>query len=170
MNLPFLFKNIDAFLEFENDAFKATVAEELAEHDLLFLAFWHNGFRQIAAKEKISDPNDLREQGVVTSNSMVNKATFQLLGSNVTTQPLLEVPSTLRSDDIYAHENTWSNIYDLDLTRVAPFVLASNHSILEYVLVTKKSWYEALPRDRRAKFEDILKQVTEERNKTIFHL
>ena len=170
MNLPYLFKNIDAFLEFEDDTFKQRVAEELAVHDLKFLAFWHNGFRQIISKESIANPNDLRGKRVLSSNSLVNQFAFELIGAQVETSSVLEVPSVIAQSEVFAHENTWSNIYDMEIDRVANQVLETNHSILEYVLVTKKSWYDTLPAKTRGKLEDILAQVTRERNKTIFHL
>lgn|GEM_PF-727106 len=170
MNLPFLFKNIDAFLEFEDQHYFDRVDAELAEHDLKILAFWHNGFRQLISKQPMYEPADLSGETVVTSDSRMNKLMFELLGSNVVTSPIIEIPETMAGDQVSAHENTWSNIFDMGLETSANNVLETNHSILEYVLVTRKSWYENLPAGTLKKFENILSEVSSERNQTIFYL
>jgi C4-dicarboxylate-binding protein DctP len=75
-----------------------------------------------------------------------------------------EVYGALQTGVIDGQENTWSNIYTKKFYEVQDGITETNHGIIDYLVVTSVEFWSSLPDDIRAELEQILAEVSAERN------
>ena len=75
-----------------------------------------------------------------------------------------EVYGALQTGVVDGQENTWSNIYGKKFFEVQDGSTATNHGIIDYLLVTSTEWLAGLDADVRDQFLTIVAEVTDLRN------
>jgi len=163
-DLPFLFDNIDAVDRFQNSDAGQALKNAMARRGLQGLEFWHNGMKQLSAKQPLIAPEDAKGLKFRVQASDVLVAQFEALGANPQKMSFSEVYGGLQTGVIDGQENTWSNIYGQKFFEVQDGITETNHGVIDYMVVTSTEWWEELDPDIRDQFAKILKEVTVERN------
>jgi C4-dicarboxylate-binding protein DctP len=163
-DLPFVFQDVEAVDRFQNSAAGEKLKGSMKKRGLLGLTYWHNGMKQLSANRPLINPEDARGLKFRVQSSDVLVAQFQQLGANPQKMSFSEVYGGLQTKVVDGQENSWSNIYGKKFFEVQDGVTASNHGILDYLVVTSAEWWEGLPADIRGQLQQILQEVTETRN------
>ncbi len=71
-----------------------------------------------------------------------------------------EVYQALQTGAIDAQENTWSNIYSSKFFEVQPYMTASNHGYIGYLVAVNPQFWQSLPDDLRVGLEETMAEVT----------
>ena len=167
-DLPFVFEDIDAVDRFQNSETGQKLKDSMARRGLQGLAFWHNGMKQMSANRPLINPEDASGLKFRVQASDVLVAQFEQLGANPQKMSFKEVYGGLQTKVIDGQENTWSNIYGKIFFEVQDGVTETNHGIIDYLVVTSTEWWEGLDAGVKDQLSQILKEVTEERNKESF--
>ncbi|OUS08408.1 C4-dicarboxylate ABC transporter [Rhodobacterales bacterium 52_120_T64] len=163
-DLPFMFKNIDAVDEFQLSATGQAMKDSMQRRGLQGLAFWHNGMKNMSANVPLNLPTDANGLKFRVQASDVLKAQMAAIGGSPQPMAFSEVYGALQTGVVDGQENTWSNIYGKKFFEVQDGSTATNHGIIDYLLVTSTEWLDGLDADVRDQFEAIVGEVTELRN------
>ncbi len=167
-DLPFIFEDIQAVDRFQNSEAGQKLKNSMRRKGLVGLAFWHNGMKQLSANKPLLLPSDADGLKFRVQTSEVLVAQFQQLGAIPQKMAFKEVYGALQTGVVDGQENTWSNIYGKKFFEVQDGVTESNHGLLDYLVVTSRKWWDGLPQNARDQLAQILKEVTEARNRESF--
>jgi C4-dicarboxylate-binding protein DctP len=160
-DLPFLFKNSNVLYQTIDGKPGKKLFKLLAKKNMLGLAMWDNGFKQIGNNlREIKKPSDAGGVKYRIMSSKVLEAQFKAVGGNPLVMPFSEVYSALEQGVIDGQENTWSNMYSKKFYEVQKYITGTDHGYLGYMVVTNAQFWNHLPKDVRTELEAILKEVT----------
>ncbi len=163
-DLPFLFDNLEAV-----DHFQAGKGKELLlamqDKNILGLAYWHNGLKQLSANKKMVEPKDARGLKFRVQASSVLEEQFKVLRANPRKMSFAEVYQGLQTGVVNGTENTWSNYESQKVNEVQPFFTESNHGLIDYMVITNASFWKGLTPEVRNELEKIVAEVTLEVNR-----
>ncbi len=156
-DLPFLFKDMAAVDKFQNSPAGQGLLKSVEKKGLVGLGYLHNGLKQLSASKPLKVPADAKglKFRIMTSDVLV--AQFKAVGAMPLKKPFSEVFTLLQTKAIDGQENSWSNIFSKKFFEVQEYVTASNHGLLDYMVVTSKEFWGGLPGDLRSKLEGHLK-------------
>ena len=163
-DLPFVFENTAALDAFQASETGQEMLSSLEDFGLLGLGFWRNGMKQFSANRPLLDPSDAVGLRFRIQSSDVLAAMVEALGASGQKMAFAEVFGALQTRTVDGQENTWSNIYTKKFYTVQDGVTASNHGILDYIVVANAAFWNDLPADIRAQLETIFAEVTAEQN------
>ncbi len=163
-DLPFMFKNIDAVDEFQLSDTGQAMKDSMQRRGLQGLAFWHNGMKNMSANVPLILPTDAEGLKFRVQASDVLKAQMAAIGGSPQPMAFSEVYGALQTGVVDGQENTWSNIYGKKFFEVQDGSTATNHGIIDYLLVTSTEWLDGLDADVRDQFLSIVAEVTATRN------
>lgn len=163
-DLPFLFEDIEAVDRFQASPAGQDLLRAMEDRGLLGLGYWHNGMKQLSANKPLLEPEDAAGLKFRIQTSDVLEAQFRALDANPQKMAFSEVYGALQTGVVDGQENTWSNIYTKKFFEVQDGITETNHGIIDYLVVTSTEFWNGLPDDIRDELEQILFQVTEERN------
>ncbi|MDH3418612.1 MAG: TRAP transporter substrate-binding protein [Gammaproteobacteria bacterium] len=159
-DLPFLFPNLEAVEAFQaSEAGRATLTE-IADRGFLGLAFWHNGMKQLSGPRELRLPEDADGLKFRIMESDVLQAQVLQIGGSPQKMAYGEVYQALQTGAIDAQENTWSNIYSSKFYEVQPYMTASNHGYIGYLVAVNPQFWQSLPDDIRTGLEEVMADVT----------
>jgi C4-dicarboxylate-binding protein DctP len=164
-DLPFLFDDLDAVNRFQKRAKGRQLLRSMEDHNIVGLAYWHNGMKQLSANKALLVPGDAAGLKFRIQPSSVLEAQFNQLGATPLVLPFAEVFEALKSGKVQGAENPWSNIYSKQLHNVQPFITETNHGVLDYMLVSNPRFWYGIPHQVRVKLEGIIDEVTYEVNR-----
>lgn len=161
-DLPYAFSSREDVYRLVNSRVWEELCQDLEAKDVLALAFWDNGFKQLTnSKREIIYPEDCRGLSFrVMINSRVLEAQFRALGAVPVPMPFSDVYQGLERDHVDGQENTLSNIYAKKFYHLQPYLTVSNHGYLGYVVLTNREFWESLPSDIRKVLEETMEEVT----------
>ncbi|MCG8400198.1 MAG: TRAP transporter substrate-binding protein [Firmicutes bacterium] len=162
-DFPFAFMDEAAVqAAMESEAIGGKLFGMLKEQQLLGLAMWDNGFKQMSLDvHPLYLPEDFQGQKFRVMSSKVLEAQFDALGGNPVPMPFSEVYSALEQGVIDGQENTLSNIYSKKFHEVQKYMTISNHGYLGYAVITNAEFWEGLDPDVRAGLEKALNETTQ---------
>ena len=163
-DLPFVFSDTQALDRFQASETGQDMLGSLEEFGLLGLGFWRNGMKQFSANKPLLDPSDAQGLRFRIQSSDVLAAMVEALGASGQKMAFAEVFGALQTGTVDGQENTWSNIYTKKFYTVQDGITASNHGILDYVVVVNSEFWNGLPDDVRAQLNTIFAEVTAEQN------
>jgi C4-dicarboxylate-binding protein DctP len=163
-DLPFLFDDINAVDRFQGGPAGQELLKSMVDRGLLGLGYWHNGMKQLSAKKPLLVPADASGLKFRIQRSDVLEAQFRALDANPQKMAFSEVYGALQTGVVDGQENTWSNIYTKKFFEVQDGITETNHGIIDYLVVTSVEFWEGLPADIRSELEEILHEVSSERN------
>lgn len=169
-DLPFLFNDIDAVNRFQKSEKGQELLRSMENKGILGLTYWHNGMKQMSANKPLIMPSDAEGLKFRVQQSDVLVAQMRALGASAQKMAFKEVYGALQTGVVDAQENTWSNIYTKKFYEVQDGVTETNHGIIDYAVIVSRRFWEGLPDDIRTELEQILHEVTEERNQKSFEL
>jgi C4-dicarboxylate-binding protein DctP len=166
LDLPFAFRDqaeVDQALQGE---IGQMLFRSLEQRQMVGLAFWNNGFKQMSSKLKpLITPEDFSGQRFRIMPSKVIEMQFQLLHAKAVPISFNEVYRSLERDEVEGQENTISNIYTKRLYTVQKYMTLSNHAYLGYAVVMNKAFWEKLPWDIQSELAEAMRETTEWANR-----
>ncbi|MDX1605062.1 MAG: TRAP transporter substrate-binding protein [Candidatus Competibacterales bacterium] len=163
-DLPFLFDDLDAVACFQDGDLGREMLESMSGKGIKGLGYWHNGMKQLSGPRPLRTPADAAGLKFRIMSSDVLQAQFQAVDANPQKLAFAEVYLALQTGQIDGQENTWSNIYSQKFFEVQPYIMESNHGLLDYMLITSHRFWNGLPDDVRTELEKIVAEVTTEVN------
>ena len=159
-DLPFMFNDLAAVDRFQQSEAGQGLLEVMAEQDLLGLAYWHNGMKQMSANKELRLPGDAAGLKFRIQASDVLEAQFAALGANPQKMKFSEVYQALQTGVVDGQENTWSNIFSQKFHEVQAAITETNHGVIDYMVVTNATWWNELPDDIRAELKKAMDEAT----------
>ncbi|MFM7332386.1 MAG: TRAP transporter substrate-binding protein [Brachymonas sp.] len=151
LNFPFLFnteKDADALLD---SKFGADLLASLPGHDLIGLAWWENGFRNLTnSRGPITRKQDLLDLKVRVMPNAMFSDTFQSLGAEPLKLPFPEVYANLKEGKVQAQENPLITIYASKFYEVQQHLTLSRHAYSAWVVMIGKPVWDSLSAEDRA--------------------
>ncbi len=163
-DLPFLFNDIEAVNAFQASKYGKDILNSLSAKGILGLAYWHNGMKQMSANRPLIKPEDAKGLKFRVQQSDVLVAQFKQLGATPQKMAFKEVYQALQTGVVDGQENTWSNIFSKKFFEVQDGTTETDHGIIDYAVIVSKRFWEGLPGDIRAELEEIMMEVTADRN------
>ncbi len=164
-DLPFLFNDLSAVACFQDGELGKEMLNAMSGKGIKGLAYWHNGMKQLSGPKPLRTPADAAGLKFRIMSSDVLQKQFQAVDANPQKLAFSEVYLALQTGQIDGQENTWSNIYSQKFHEVQPYIMESNHGLLDYMLITSDRFWKGLPDDVRGELEKIVAEVTAEVNK-----
>lgn len=143
-DLPFLFADIDAVDRFQQSPTGQALLASMESKGITGLGYLHNGLKQLTADRPFAGPNDLSGLRFRTMNSDVLIKQFQLLEAEAIPMAFSDVYQALADRRIHGQENTWSNIYSQAFYEHQPYMMVSNHGVLDYMVITNSTFWNNL--------------------------
>jgi C4-dicarboxylate-binding protein DctP len=165
-DLPFLFENTEAVDRFQQGAQGKALLTSMTGKGLRGLAYWHNGMKELSTnKDQLKRPEDVKGLKFRIQASDVLEAQFRALGANPQKMAFSEVYQALQTGVVDGQENTWSNIYSQKFYEVQKTIAATNHGVIDYMVVTNAAWWDKLPPDVKKGLEQAMDEATKYANK-----
>ncbi len=159
-DLPFLFPDLQAVENFQSTTEGRALLDEMTDKGIQGKAFWHNGMKQFGGPRPMRSPEDAKDLKFRIMESDVLQAQILQIGGNPQKMAFAEVYQALQTGAVDAQENTWSNIYSSKFFEVQPYITATNHGYLGYLVAVNAYFWERLPEDVRNELDLIIEEVT----------
>ncbi|BBH18669.1 C4-dicarboxylate-binding protein DctB [Paenibacillus baekrokdamisoli] len=162
MDLPFAFANNDAVQEAFHGDIGAQLFKELGAHNMVGMAFWGSGFKQITSnKGPILQPSDLKGLRMRILPSKVIESQYHLFEAKTYPIPFNQIYHSLENGTIDGEENSISNIYSKKLYQVQKYITISNHGYLGYGVLMNKKFWSTLPGDLKKSVLEAMQDATQ---------
>lgn len=148
-DLPFLFNDMAAAERFQQGPAGQALLSSMEKKGIVGLGYLHNGMKQISASKPLRVPADADGMKFRIMSSDVLSAQFEAINAVPMKKPFSEVFTLLQTKAIDGQENTWSNIYSKKFFEVQEYITASDHGLLDYLIVTSTEFWSGLPEDIR---------------------
>ncbi|MBK1613923.1 ABC transporter substrate-binding protein [Rubrivivax gelatinosus] len=150
IGLPFSFaseQQADAVLD---GPFGQSLLARLPEKDLVGLAFWENGFRNITnSRRPIARAEDVVGLKLRTMQNSLYIDLFNGLGANAVPMAVNELFTALETRAVDGQENPYTVVYTQKFYDVQKYLSTTGHAYDALVLVvSKKFWDRLAPADR----------------------
>ncbi|MFG6465119.1 TRAP transporter substrate-binding protein [Roseateles sp. BYS87W] len=156
-DLPFLFKDTDAFRAVTDGALGADLFKKLEPKGIKGLAYWDNGFHIMSANKPLKNVADFKGMKMRIQSSKVLDAQMRALGAIPQVMAFSELYQALQSGVVDGTEGVPSNFYTQKIFEVQKHMTLSNHGHLAYALIVNKKFWDGLPADIRTQLESAVK-------------
>ena len=150
LDLPFLFestKEADAVMDGEVGK---TFAQELTDKNLIVLAYWELGFRNLTnSRRPVEKVDDIEGLKIRVVQSPIYLEMFQALGANAVPMPFPEVYTALETGTVDGQENPAPSILTAKLNEVQKYITLTRHTYNPMVLLFSKPLWEKLDQDEK---------------------
>ena len=150
LDLPFLFestKEADAVMDGEVGR---TFAQELTDKNLVVLAYWELGFRNLTnSRRPVEKVDDIEGLKIRVVQSPIYLEMFQALGANAVPMPFPEVYTALETGTVDGQENPAPSILTAKLNEVQKYITLTRHTYNPMVLLFSKPLWEKLDQDEK---------------------
>lgn len=159
LGLPFLFEDYQHVYRVLDGEIGQELLEGLDEHNMVQIAYWENGLRQITNSVRpIEHPEDLSGLHFRTPQDDMTIAIFEAYGASASPYAFSELYVALQQGLFDGQENPVANIYANHFDQVQPYLTMVNYQYQPKNMIFSKSLWEELPEDLR----DILSQAARE--------
>lgn len=157
LGLPFLFSGYpEVYAVLDSEIGNSLVEEDLANNNMVQLAYWENGLRQITnSARSIEKPEDLSGLKIRTPEDSLTIETFKALGASPSPLAFSELYLALQQGTFDGQENPVVNVYDNNLNDVQKYMSITNHKYECKNMVFCKSIFEGYPEE----IQDMLKEA-----------
>lgn len=164
-DLPFLFDDMAAVDRFQQSEAGQELLKAMLHKNILGLAYWHNGMRQLSANKPLREPRDARGLKFRVQASAVLDEQFKALRAIPRKMSFAEVYQGLQTGVVNGTENTWSNYESQKVHEVQKYITESNHGLIDYMVITNAQFWDGLPEDIRSELKEVLAEVSVEVNR-----
>lgn len=142
LGLPFLFDNLESAWKVIDGPIGDELAKKAEEKNLIVLAWWDNGIRQITNNVRpITKPDDLKGLKLRVPPDPMGTDIFAALGANPTPMKFSELYLALQQGVVDGQENPIMNIYYSKFQEVQKFMSLSGHKYeVTPFLINKMAW------------------------------
>ena len=154
LGLPFLFTDYEqAWAAVDNASVADKLTEELENYNLIQLAFWENGMRQLTNSVKeIDTPEDMEGLSFRIPDDDMTASIMRELKAKATKFAWSKTYDALKQGTFDGQENPVANIYANNIREVNQYLTISNHKYESKNMVFSLSTWNKLPKD----IQDIL--------------
>ena len=142
ISTPFAFKDYGTADKIIDGEFKTWAEPELARKNLVHLADWEWGFRQLTnSKQPVNTPADMKGMKIRTPPAFAYQAFVEAAGGNAVTIAFSELVMAMKQGVVDGQENPIGTIYALKLYETQKYMTIVNYTYSSMVhLVNKRSW------------------------------
>jgi tripartite ATP-independent transporter DctP family solute receptor len=160
-DFPFMFASGEEADPILDGPFGKKMADLLPPKNLVNLAYWELGFREITnSRREIKTLEDLSGIKLRVIQSPIYIDTFAALGCNPVPMPITDVYTAMEQKVIDGHENPFSVIESSKFYEVQKYLTVSNHLYNpQSVLINKKKW-DSLSQEERDILSSTLAEAT----------
>lgn len=145
IDLPFTISNEKQASALLDGPFGATLLDRLASRNLIGLAWWENGFRQVTTSTgPILHADDFIGLKIRVIPSPLFVESFKEIGANPIPLPFSELRAALKSKSVAAQDNFYSQIVTGKLYEVQTYLSATHHSYGAMTLIASKRFWDTL--------------------------
>lgn len=154
-DLPFLIGTEAEADRLLDGKFGQMISDKLPEHDLVNLAYWENGFRNVAnSKHQVASVDDLKGLKIRVMQNNIYLDTFTTLGTNAVPMAGGEVFSALETHAIDGHENTIPGIDASKMYEVQKYLSLTAHAYSPFLVLYSKPLFDKLNAEEQAAVKD----------------
>ena len=149
LGLPFLFTSYEqAWAVVDDEEIAKGLTEGLDSYNMIQLAFWENGMRQITnSVREISAPSDVSGLRMRIPDDDMTEAIFKSLGARTTVFSWNKTYDALKQGTFDGQENPIANIYANHIQEVNQYLTITNHKYESKNLVFSQTTWKKLPKD-----------------------
>lgn len=148
LGLPFLFSSYDQVYGVLDGEIGDELVADLADHNMIQLAYWENGLRQITNSVRpIETPADLQGMKIRTPEDSMTLAIFTALGASPSPLAWSETYLALQQKTFDGQENPIANIYANNLADVQTYLSMTNHKYESKNIIFSLTTWNKLPED-----------------------
>ncbi len=159
-DLPYLFPDVAAVHRVTQGPIGRELLDGMAEHGVIGLAFWDNGFKQMSADRLLRRPQDVEGLVMRIQPSRVLEAQMKALGARPLTIDFSEVYTSLRTGVVNGTENPPSNFYTQNMHLAQSHLTLTDHGWLGYAVLANRKFWEGLPPALRTVLEQAMREAT----------
>lgn len=148
--LPYLFDDLNAVHKITRGPIGQQLMKKLETRNIVGLAYWDNGLRQMTAKRPLHSVADWKGAKFRIVSAKVTDAYTRAMGALPQVMAFSEVYQAMQSGVVDGGENALSNIYTQRFYEVQSHLTLSNHGYLGYAVLINKKFWENLPADVRS--------------------
>src|SRR3954471_13707118 len=148
-DLPYLFDNYDELHKVTAGPVGKQLFQKLESKNIVGLAYWDNGFKDMTANRPLRNVADFRGQKMRIQSSKVLDSQMRALGAVPQVMAFSEVYQALQTGVVDGTENTPSNIYTQKMHEVQSHLTVSDHGYIGYAVIVNKKFWDGLPADIR---------------------
>ena len=169
LDLPFTFDSVEMARAVVDGPFGNLLLDKLAEKDIIGLAYWDFGFRNVTNnKRPVTKLEDFKGIKLRVMPNPVFIDTFSALGTNPIPMNMGEVYVGLESKTIDGQENSASVVRAAKLNEVQKYFSITNHCFNANLLqVGKKFWDKLTPTEKKILKEAALEARDYERKVSV---
>lgn len=151
-DLPYLFTSPEQAYEILDGPIGQATFEGIKKADLIGLAFWENGFRDITnSKREIKTPEDLKGLKIRTMENKIHMGTFRSLGADPTPIASGEVFTALQQQTVDGQENPLTGIFTSKYYEVQKYLSLTEHFYSPApLLIGAEAWAKLDPDQQKA--------------------
>ncbi len=151
LELPFLFSSYEQAYAVLDSELGQSLVSDLADHNMIQLAYWENGLRQITNNVRpIEKPADLKGLKIRVPEGSMTFSIFKALGASPSPLAFSELYLALQQGTFDGQENPISNISANNFQDVQKYLTISNHKYEPKNMIFSLSTWEKLPEDVRS--------------------
>ncbi len=151
LGLPFLFNGYDAVYAVLDGEIGAEMVEDLEANNMIQIAYWENGLRQVTnSKKAIEAPADLEGLKIRTPEDAMTIAIFEALGASPSPLAFSELYLALQQGTFDGQENPVANIYANNFQDVQGYITMTNHKYECKNMIFSLTTWNKIPEDLQA--------------------
>lgn len=168
LGMPFLFPSYDAVYKVLDGEIGQEIVADLANYNMIQLAYWENGLRQTTNSVRpINIPDDLKGLKIRTPEDKVTMAIFSALGASPAPLAFSELYLALQQNTFDGQENPVSNIHANNFQDVQKYLAMTNHKYECKNMIFSLSTWNKLPADIQELLLEAAKIYGDEHRKAI---
>lgn len=146
-DLPFIFPDMDAVNRFQQSFIGQMLLNSMTDEGIKGIGYLHNGLKQLSADRPFIKPDDLAGLKFRIINTDVLRDQFRAVDARPIPIPWPDTYEAIKNGRVNGQENTWSNIFASHFYEYQPYIMESNHGVLDYMLITNKEFWNSLSDD-----------------------
>ena len=168
LGLPFLFSDYESVYKVLDSEIGDELVADLADHNMIQLAYWENGLRQTTnSKKPINTAADFKGLKIRTPEDAMTIAIFTALGASPSPLAFSELYLALQQGTFDGQENPVSNIYANNFQDVQKYLAMTNHKYeCKNMIFSLTSWNK-YPEDVQNLLKEAAKIYGDEHRKAI---
>lgn len=168
LGLPFLFPSYNAVYAVLDSEIGDELVADLANRNMIQLAYWENGLRQVTNSVRpINTPDDVKGLKIRTPEDSMTIAIFNALGASPSPLAFSELYLALQQKTFDGQENPVSNIYANNFQDVQKYIAITNHKYECKNMIFSLSTWNKLPTEVQDLLLEAAKTYGDEHRKAI---
>ncbi|MBE4906879.1 TRAP transporter substrate-binding protein [Bacillus luteolus] len=154
-DFPFLFPSEEVADEVLDGEVGQKFLGMLEPQNLVGLAYWENGFRQVSnSKKAVATAADFKGLKLRTMENDLHLEAFRALGANPTPMAFTELFTAMQQGTVDGQENPFATIYLSKFYEVQDHVSNTNHIYSPFVFLMSKSFFDGLNDEQKQIVQD----------------